>query len=533
MNRFRLRLLPAAAAVLLPCSLLPVLPAVGAAADDSTAARTFTDETLTYEVIEGGVRITAADSGLTKVIIPRDFSGYPILEIGEYAFSECGGLTSVEIQANLNAIRTGAFSECYALQTLTFSTGTVSLIEDGAFFDCEALTSFTLPDTVTEIGDYTFGYCFSLKEFTVPASLSEIPGYAFYYDEALEHVTIEEGVQTISGMSFIGCSSLKELTIPASVTSIAPYAFVSCNALERITVAEGNSSYVTDESGVLFDAAGTTLMLYPAAGAGGSYAVADGVTAIAPYAFSGASLSEITVPDSVTELGEGAFANCSDLTQFTMPSGITSIESTLFAETGLTSFTIPEGVTEIGDYAFYCCKSLTEISIPDTVTKVGGVAFFGCTGIHGITVPDSVTEISDYAFGYQYETEDPESDVILLPDFVLRGSAKSAAKAYASDNDISFKQIGIDGNMIIIAVIAVLAVLFVIVLIVSLVRRKQARTQTEEAAAAVPQPEDMTDPNYKSILDDDGDDPFERSDNSTPLSGAEREKLEAEAFPDD
>lgn len=85
----------------------------------------------------------------------------------------------------------------------------------------------------------------------------------------------------------------------------------------------------------------------------------------------------ITIPDSVTSIGNYAFCGC----------------------IGLTSVTIPDSVTRIGNYAFSGCTGLTSITIPDSVTSIGNGAFYKCTGLTSITIPDSVTSIGDDAFG--------------------------------------------------------------------------------------------------------------------------------------
>ena len=97
------------------------------------------------------------------------------------------------------------------------------------------------------------------------------------------------------------------------------------------------------------------------------------------YAFYRVNLKKITIPQSVTEIGFGAFAECTGLTSVTIPDSVTSIETNAFMYcTELTNITIPNSVTEIGEYAFAQCYALTSVDIPSSVTSIGKHAFSEC-----------------------------------------------------------------------------------------------------------------------------------------------------------
>ena len=110
-------------------------------------------------------------------------------------------------------------------------------------------------------------------------------------------------------------------------------------------------------------------------------------------------LTSITIPNSVTGIGDYTFSGCSSLTSITIPNSVTSIGYKAFDGcSSLTSVTIPNSITSIGDYTFSGCSSLTSITIPNSVTSIGRYAFYGCSSLTSITIPNSVTSIEWNAF---------------------------------------------------------------------------------------------------------------------------------------
>ena len=126
------------------------------------------------------------------------------------------------------------------------------------------------------------------------------------------------------------------------------------------------------------------------------------VTSIGDYVFFGcSSLTSITLPEGVTSIGEYAFRDCSSLTSVTLPAGLTSIgEWAFFGCSSLTSVTLPAGLTSIGEGAFYDCSSLTSVTLPAGLTSIGRSAFFGCSSLTSVTLPAGLTSIGNYAFSY-------------------------------------------------------------------------------------------------------------------------------------
>ena len=128
--------------------------------------------------------------------------------------------------------------------------------------------------------------------------------------------------------------------------------------------------------------------------------IPNSVTEIGERAFDGCtSLSDIAIPNSVTEIGDYAFVFCSSLKNITIPSSVTSISNDMFLKcTSLNNVSLPNGLISIGDNAFDKCTSLSTINIPDTVTTIGNGAFMGCSALTDINIPNSVTEIGGSIF---------------------------------------------------------------------------------------------------------------------------------------
>ena len=331
-------------------------------------------------------------SSLTSVSIPKG-----VTSIGDSAFSGCSSLTSVIIAEGVTSIGWGAFYGCSSLTSVNIPEGVTS-IDSRAFQGCSSLTSVTIPGSVAYIGVHTFEGCSSLTSVTIQEGVTSIVGSAFQGCSGLTSVSIPDSVTSISDWAFYDCGSLTSVTIPEGVTSIGSNAFSCCSSLGTITVANGNEDYASVD-GVLFNKECTTLVCYPA-GHGAAYQIPEGVTNIGESAFEDCSnLTSVIIAEGVTSIGGSAFYGCSKLTSVTIPDSVASIGDSAFAGcSSLTSVTIPEGVTSIGDWAFYDCGSLISVTIPDSVTSIGADAFYDCGSLISVTIPDSVTSIGEFAF---------------------------------------------------------------------------------------------------------------------------------------
>ena len=161
---------------------------------------------------------------------------YTVTSIGNLAFSECPGLTSVYIPDSVTSIGIGAFVACSGLTSVDIPDGVTS-IGDFAFSECSGLTSVTIPGSVTSIGDRAFSKCSGLTSVTIPDGVTSIGDYAFSWCSGLTSVTIPDGVTSIGDSAFWDCYSLKSITFEGiNPPSFGPNVFYYCDALQTISL---------------------------------------------------------------------------------------------------------------------------------------------------------------------------------------------------------------------------------------------------------------------------------------------------------
>ncbi len=329
-----------------------------------------------YKTTGMGAVITGYNGSEKEVVVPERIYGNTVIEIGEKAF-----LWNTEVE------------------------------------------KISLPDRIEKIGANAFSCCSNLAEINIPESVTAIDQYAFRDCSNLKNINLPEGLTEIGLYAFYGCSSLTNVTIPSTVEKMAVGVFYNCSNLMAIQASSDNGNY-SSVDGVLFDKDMTTLCEYPR-GRDGEYCIPDGVSKIGASSFAGSKLSEITIPQGVTDIMSNAFSYSNNLESIFIPASVNNLNRTAFndcenlttievsednetycSESGVLfdkgmtkiikcleekvgTYEIPEGVVEIQYKSFENCNKLKSITFPEGVTKIFNDAFLGCDSLRIIYVPEA------------------------------------------------------------------------------------------------------------------------------------------------
>ena len=333
--------------------------------------------TWTYTVSNGVASVgggTPSTTAIPKgtagdITIPATLGGKPVTSINYWAFYNCNSLSSVTIPDSITHIRQYAFYSS-SISSMTIPDSVVC-VEESAFASCASLQSVVIGNGVTSIGKNAFISC-GLSSVVIPGNVSDIGVQAFKDCRQLNSVIIQHGVTSIGQSMFQGCTLLQSLSLPISLKSIGGNAFQGCLRLESVSIPNRLERI---ESGAFQSCSGLQSLSIPSS-----------VKNIGSGAFQGCSgLVTVSIPNSNVNIESDVFKNCTSLASVTIPG--TFRLSSLFPNNTITSVTIADGSTSILLGAFSENTTLKTVSIPNSVTSVGDYAFKNCSNISSITIP--------------------------------------------------------------------------------------------------------------------------------------------------
>lgn len=371
-------------------------------------------QALTEVTIDNGVTVIPENmffnaNRLAAVTVPGS-----VTTIGNYAFYATG-IASLEFQAGEEALTIGAnaFERATNLTNVNFPAR-VKSIGSNAFASCSGITEITFAtengkSSIELLDNYAFAYCNNLTSVTVPETEGELAlgDYVFY--------------------AYEGDSKLTTLNLPSTLSSVTDYTFANLFALETINVTEAAGAKFKSVNGILYSDFGATLLLCPAMTAG-EITIPNTVTFVADSAFySCKSITGVTFEEGGTTLAigtdmgaanTGAFANCWELANVSLPEHLTYIGRYAFAYTGLQTLSIPSSVQTIDNYAFYSSvyskeTELTSLTFEtreengvqvSNLKTIGNYAFAEAKLLKTLTIPASVETIGERAFAFSAQS---------------------------------------------------------------------------------------------------------------------------------
>ena len=360
---------------------------------------------ITYWINEKEAVVAAADSSLTEANIPSvvEFEGnqYPVIKINDKVFFGNANLIVVTLPESLTTLGGEAFRGCQSLKIVKIPSK-VTAIPDHCFEGCSSLESVTIPDGVTTIGSGAFKSC-NLNALTLPSTITSIGNEAFLYNNNLKSIICNAATPPTLGYNAFSINIYPVIKVP--ISSIAAYRKASgwkvfTNYYGGEMIADG-ITYRIDENGAEVVAADSSLTEANIPSVvefeGNQYPVIKIVTKVF---FGNANLIVVTLPESLTTLGYGAFSSCKSLRAVKIPSGVTAIpDQCFYGCSSLESVIIPEGVTTIGICAFAVCN-LNALTLPESLEKIGVSAFGSNSSLKSVNIPAKVKTIDESAFSY-------------------------------------------------------------------------------------------------------------------------------------
>ena len=413
------------------------IPFVGANADGSKGATFF------------GYIFDASSYLNNAAKVPKTLHSLTVsagTKIARHAFENCANLKSITLTGNENAFEEYAFNGCSSLSNLTFSSA-LTQIDKTAFYGCYNLENITVSEDsetfksidgnlYSKDGTILIKYAVGKEDtvFTLPESVTTIEEKAFDNAVNLTSLALSQNLVSVKNNAFNNCVNLANVSIPSTVATIGENVFDGCASIENFSVAETNA-YFKSLDGVLYSKDETTLIRYPAKKEGASFLFPKATTVIKAGAFmDNVNILEITIPDTVSHIGIGAFKNCA-LTSITLPFTGSDVDGTLGTNFGYI-FGAPQyrenktylpqtlkkvvitNCTEIPTNTFFGCATLTEIQILNVAVKIRTGALVGCDSLESLTIPfigESLIDAFDFGFGTLFGATEYESYTTKVP----------------------------------------------------------------------------------------------------------------------
>ena len=450
----------------------------------------FSQNGLFYDILSTEDRTCEVDdcsSNLSTVVIPstvvNNGTTYSVTSIGDWAFSDCTSLTSVEIPNSVTSIGNYAFSDCTSLTSVEIPNSVTS-IGRSAFSGCSGLTAVEIPNSVTSIGERAFYGCSGLTSVEIPNSVTSIGDFAFHGCSGLTAVEIPNSVTSIGDGAFYGCDRLHSVTIGAGVLYIGSSAFYRdddnntyrpekviwlCNTPpEGYDNAEGSVNYVANTSyksldnvkvypylsslfevgGIKYvpvspsertcdaiDCAYDTTSVVRIGRTVNYQGVEMTVEDIRPYVcYDNDHMKALHFDGYVGDIGDKAFYDCDNLAGIIIPNTVDILGASCFEGcTALTQAILGDSITEILGSCFRDCSALPKITIPAAVERIGNNVFEGCTSLANVTIADRDSVLT---LGYNkayYSSEDGEPMFADCPLNAVYIGGNISYSTYASD----------------------------------------------------------------------------------------------------
>ena len=307
-------------------------------------------------------------SGLTQINFPAG-----ITFVGNQAFADCIHLTGAVSLPNVTEIDRLAFWKCASIEQASIGQGTIG---EAAFHGCTSLQELDLGE-VTEIGYSAFSKCGNLSGVSLPDELKVLGGCAFEDCVKLTDITVPGGVKTLGRWTFRNCTDLESAILESGIEEIGEGVFANCGSLRHLSIPDTVKS-IGDSA--FNSCAGLGKIIVP-----------DSVTKLGANAFYGCTdATRADIGGSVTEMGLGAFQKCTALTDVTVSKAAVLGQSMFENCYALQNISLPDTLKEIGSRAFYNCESLTELTLPASLASIGSEAFTGCTSLETLNINSSL-----------------------------------------------------------------------------------------------------------------------------------------------